>query len=205
MFKQIELPYNFSDLEPNIDELTMVTHYTKHHGAYTNNLNTAVEKDPSLKDRSIEDILSTLDTIKDPAIRTAVRNNGGGFINHNLYFSILSPKAKTEPSGALLAQITKDFGSVASLKEEIGKQAMGRFGSGWDFLVAAKDGSLSVVNTVNQDNPIMDDKNTVPILGIDVWEHAYYLTYKNLRADYIKAFWNVLDWTAVEQLYNNLL
>lgn len=205
MFKQIQLGYDFSELEPFIDETTMVTHYTKHHAAYTTNLNAAVEKDSSLSNRTIESILSSLGDIKDSAVRTAVRNNGGGFLNHNLYFSILSPKAKHEPSSALLEQINKDFGSVEALKEEMGKQAMGRFGSGWAFLVASKDGSLKVVNTPNQDNPIMDDPDAVPILGIDVWEHAYYLKYKNLRAEYIKAFWNVLDWAAVEQLYNNLV
>lgn len=205
MFEQVALQYGYSELEPHIDELTMVTHYTKHHTAYTNNLNAAVEKDSTLVGRSIEDILSSLQEIKDPALRSAVRNNGGGFFNHNLYFSILSPNAKIEPSGSLLARINTDFGSVDALKEELSKQALSRFGSGWAFLVASKDGSLKVVNTANQDNPIMEDKSVVSLIGIDVWEHAYYLKYKNLRAEYVKAFWNVLDWSKVEQRFNNLL
>jgi Fe-Mn family superoxide dismutase len=205
MFEQVALQYGYSELEPHIDELTMVTHYTKHHTAYTNNLNAAVEKDSTLVGRSIEDILSSLQEIKDPALRSAVRNNGGGFFNHNLYFSILSPNAKIEPTGSLLARINTDFGSVDALKEELSKQALSRFGSGWAFLVASKDGSLKVVNTANQDNPIMEDKSVVSLIGIDVWEHAYYLKYKNLRAEYVKAFWNVLDWSKVEQRFNDLL
>jgi Fe-Mn family superoxide dismutase len=205
MFKQIDLSYGFADLEPHIDELTMVTHYTKHHAGYTNNLNAAIEKDASLSGKSIEDILLNLDAIGDNAIRTAVRNNGGGFANHNLYFDTLSPKAKLAPQGKLADRITSDFGSLDALKDEISKQAAGRFGSGWAFLVAHKDGSLAVVNTPNQDTPLMEKDGGVPILGIDVWEHAYYLKYKNLRADYIKAFWSVLDWSAVEKRYEALL
>lgn len=201
MFKQIDLSYGFADLEPHIDELTMVTHYTKHHAAYTNNLNAAIEKDASLAGKSIEEILANLDRISDGAIRTAVRNNGGGFANHNLYFDTLSPKAKQAPQGKLADRIKKDFGSLDALKDEISKQASGRFGSGWAFLVAHKDGSLAVVNTPNQDTPLMDKDGGIPILGIDVWEHAYYLKYKNLRADYIKAFWSVLDWHAVQKRY----
>jgi len=205
MFKQIDLSYGYADLEPHIDELTMVTHYTKHHAGYTNNLNAAIEKDASLSGKSIEDILLNLDAIGDSAIRTAVRNNGGGFANHNLYFDTLSPKAKHAPQGKLADRITSDFGSLDALKDEISKQAAGRFGSGWAFLVAHKDGSLAVVNTPNQDTPLMEKDGGVPILGIDVWEHAYYLKYKNLRADYIKAFWSVLDWSAVEKRYEALL
>nr|WP_321307667.1 superoxide dismutase [uncultured Sphaerochaeta sp.] len=205
MFKQVELSYGFDALEPHIDELTMVTHYTKHHAGYTKNLNAAVEKDPSLKDRSIEDILKNLDSISDEKLRTAVRNNGGGYANHNLYFSILSPSAAHAPKGSLLDRIKKDFGSLDGLKETLNSQAAGRFGSGWAFLVAHSDGSLEVVNTPNQDTPLMDKKGGVPILGIDVWEHAYYLKYKNLRADYLNAIWNVLDWAKVEEDYLKLL
>ena len=205
MFKQVELSYGFDALEPHIDELTMVTHYTKHHAGYTKNLNAAVEKDPSLKDRSIEDILKNLDSISDEKLRTAVRNNGGGYANHNLYFSILSPSADHAPKGSLLDRIKKDFGSLDALKETLNSQAAGRFGSGWAFLVAHSDGSLEVVNTPNQDTPLMDKKGGVPILGIDVWEHAYYLKYKNLRADYLNAIWNVLDWAKVEEDYLKLL
>lgn len=205
MFKQIDLSYGFAALEPHIDELTMVTHYTKHHAAYTNNLNAAIEKDASLSGKSIEEILLHLDAIGDSAIRTAVRNNGGGFVNHNLYFDTLSAKAKLAPQGKLADRITKDFGSLDALKDEISRQAAGRFGSGWAFLVAHKDGSLAVVNTPNQDTPLMEKDGGIPILGIDVWEHAYYLKYKNLRADYIKAFWSVLDWASVEKRYEALL
>jgi len=205
MFKQIDLSYGFADLEPHIDELTMVTHYTKHHAAYTNNLNAAIEKDASLSGKSIEEILLHLDAIGDGAIRTAVRNNGGGFVNHNLYFDTLSAKAKLAPEGKLADRIAKDFGSLDALKDEISKQAAGRFGSGWAFLVVHKDGSLAVVNTPNQDTPLMEKDGGIPILGIDVWEHAYYLKYKNLRADYIKAFWAVLDWASVEKRYEALL
>ncbi len=205
MFKQIDLSYGFAALEPHIDELTMVTHYTKHHAAYTNNLNAAIEKDASLSGKSIEEILLHLDAIGDRAIRTAVRNNGGGFVNHNLYFDTLSANAKLAPQGKLADRITKDFGSLDALKDEISRQAAGRFGSGWAFLVAHKDGSLAVVNTPNQDTPLMEKDGGIPILGIDVWEHAYYLKYKNLRADYIKAFWSVLDWASVEKRYEALL
>lgn len=201
MFKQIELSYGYNELEPHIDELTMVTHYTKHHAGYTNNLNAAIEKDESLKDRSIEDILMNLDEIKDEKLRTTIRNNGGGFVNHNLYFSILSPHAKLQPSGQLSERITAIFGDVESLKNELIAQGAGRFGSGWAFLVARVDGSLQVVNTPNQDTPLMNKNGGTPILAIDVWEHAYYLKYKNLRADYLKAIWNVLDWSKVEENY----
>ncbi len=201
MFKQNTLSYDFNALEPHIDELTMITHYTKHHAAYTNNLNAAVEQDASLKNKSIEEILANLDAIADSALRTAVRNNGGGYANHNLYFDTMSPEPKLAPEGALAAQIEKGFGSLDALKAEMAKQAGGRFGSGWAFLVAHKDGSLAVVNTPNQDTPLMEKDGGVPILGIDVWEHAYYLKYKNLRADYVSAFWNVLDWAAVERNY----
>lgn len=201
MFKQIELSYGYNELEPHIDELTMVTHYTKHHAGYTNNLNAAIEKDESLKDRSIEDILMNLDEIKDEKLRTTIRNNGGGFVNHNLYFSILSPHAKLQPSGQLSERITAIFGDVESLKNELIAQGAGRFGSGWAFLVARADGSLQVVNTPNQDTPLMNKNGGTPILAIDVWEHAYYLKYKNLRADYLKAIWNILDWSKVEENY----
>jgi Fe-Mn family superoxide dismutase len=201
MFKQVELSYGFDALEPHIDELTMVTHYTKHHAGYTKNLNAAIEKDASLQDRSIEDILKHIGSISDEKLRTTIKNNGGGYANHNLYFSILSPKAKLGPEGELAQRINTDFGSLDSLKEELQSQAAGRFGSGWAFLLAKEDGSLKVVNTANQDSPLMDPHGGLPILGIDVWEHAYYLKYKNLRADYLKAIWNVLDWSKVEENY----
>ena len=202
MFKQIDLTYEFKALEPHVDELTMVTHYTKHHAAYTNNLNAAAEKDPALAGKSIEAILTDLSSISDEAVRTAVRNNGGGFYNHNLYFGTLSPKGGGDPEGALLKQINADFGGIDAHKEKATAAAIGRFGSGWAWLSTDASGKLFVSSSPNQDNPLMDGKGLIPILGIDVWEHAYYLKYKNLRADYVKAFWNVVDWTMVAKLYD---
>ena len=201
MFLQYSLPYDFGKLEPHIDKLTMETHYTKHHAGYTNNLNAAVEKDSSLEEKSIEHILGNLDSVSDANLRTAIRNNGGGFYNHNLYFSTISPDGAKSPTGKLDDQIKKDFGSLDSLKDAMGKAALSRFGSGWAFLSVDKDGKLTVSSYPNQDNPLMDKKGITPILGIDVWEHAYYLKYKNLRGDYIKAFWNVVDWDAVGTLF----
>ncbi len=202
MFSQYKLPYDFGKLEPHIDKLTMETHYTKHHAGYTNNLNAAIEKDPSLGNKTIEQILGNLDHIADDGLRTTIRNNGGGFYNHNLYFSTIAPDGASKPTGVLSEQIKKDFGSLDSLKDAMDKAALSRFGSGWAFLSVAKDGKLSVASYPNQDNPLMDKKGNTPILGIDVWEHAYYLKYKNLRGDYIKAFWEVVDWDAVGTLFN---
>jgi len=201
MFTQYSLPYEFGKLEPHIDKLTMETHYTKHHAGYTNNLNAAIEKDPSLSNKSIEQILGNLDTISDESLRTTIRNNGGGFYNHNLYFSTIAPDGAKGPTGKLDDQIKEDFGGVESLKDAMGKAALSRFGSGWAFLSVTKDGKLTISSYPNQDNPLMDKKGDKPILGIDVWEHAYYLKYKNLRGDYIKAFWNVVDWDAVGALF----
>jgi len=203
MFSQYSLPYDFGKLEPHIDKLTMETHYTKHHAGYTNNLKAAIEKDPSLSNKSIEQILGNLDQISDESLRTAIRNNGGVFYNHNLYFSNIAPDGAKSPTGMLDAQIKKDFGGLDFLKDAMGKAALSRFGSGWAFLSVTKDGKLTISSYPNQDNPLMDKKGDVPILGIDVWEHAYYLKYKNLRGDYIKAFWNVVDWDAVGTLFNS--
>ena len=201
MFKQIELNYNFNALEPHIDELTMNTHYSKHHAAYTNNLNGALEKLPNLKDASIEDVMKKLSDISDEALRTAVRNNGGGYYNHNLYFSSLKPGGSNKPTGNLESQIDKEFGSFDSLKEKLSSAAIGRFGSGWAWLSANNNGDLQVSSSPNQDNPLMDNKGWTPILGIDVWEHAYYLKYKNLRGDYISSFFEVLNWDEVAANY----
>ncbi len=202
MFLQYSLPYDFGALEPHIDKLTMETHYTKHHAGYTNNLNAAIAKDPSLSDLSIEHILGNLDSVSDANLRTAIRNNGGGFYNHNLYFSTISPEGAKSPTGKLEDQIKKDFGSLDSLKDAMGKEALSRFGSGWAFLSVDTGGKLITSSYPNQDNPLMDNKGVTPILGIDVWEHAYYLKYKNLRGDYVKAFWNVVDWDAVGAIFN---
>lgn len=201
MFKQIQLSYDFSALEPHIDETTMITHYTKHHATYTNNLNAAVEKVPELAGKSIEDILRNLSQVKDPATRTAIQNNGGGYYNHNLYFGTISPNGGGEPEGELAAQILKTFGGVDPLKEKLTALAIGRFGSGWAWLSADASGALKVSSSPNQDNPFEEEGGFTPILAIDVWEHAYYLKYKNLRADYVKAFWNVLDWKEVAKRY----
>lgn len=203
MFKQIELKYDFKDLEPHIDELTMVTHYSKHHAAYTTNFNAAVEKLPQLADKSVEEIFVSLSDISDEALRAALTNNGGGFYNHNLYFSTLSPQGGKEPEGELAAQIAKDFKDMNSLKEKLSAAAATRFGSGWAWLSSNKKGDLKVSSSPNQDNPIIESRGEwTPILGIDVWEHAYYLKYKNLRADYIKAFFLVVDWKEVANNYS---
>ncbi|MCB5231299.1 MAG: superoxide dismutase [Sphaerochaetaceae bacterium] len=200
MFKQYELPYGFDALEPYIDKLTMETHYGKHHSGYTNNFNVALEKIGS-KATSAEEILRSLNSINDESLKVAIRNNGGGYWNHNLYFSILAPNGLKKPKGALLAQINRDFTSYDKMVETLSNLGISRFGSGWAWLSKTKEGKLVATSTANQDNPLMEDKDLTPILGIDVWEHAYYLKYKNLRGDYIKAFWEVVDWTAVEKLY----
>jgi len=205
MFKQIELKYNFNALEPYIDELTMNTHYSKHHAAYTSNLNAALDKLPELKEKSIEDIFKNLSDISDDGLRTSVRNNGGGYYNHNLYFAILTPGGSKQPTGDLAKQIEKDFGSLEALKEKLTAAAMGRFGSGWAWLSANANGDLQVSSSPNQDNPIMESGVVwTPILALDVWEHAYYLKYKNLRGDYVKAFFEVVNWDEVGANYSRV-
>jgi Fe-Mn family superoxide dismutase len=202
MFKQIELNYNFNALEPHIDELTMVTHYTKHHAAYTSNLNGALEKATELSNSSIEDIFKNLNGISDEALRTTIRNNGGGYYNHNLYFATLQPGGSKEPKGDLANQISKDFGDYLSLKDKLASAGATRFGSGWAWLSANKKGELKVSSSPNQDNPLIESQEDwVPILAIDVWEHAYYLKYRNLRADYIKAFFELVNWDVVADNY----
>lgn len=182
MYKQYQLPYAYEALEPHIDALTMETHYSKHHAAYTKNLNDAAEK-AGVAGRDITELLANLDSIADSGLRKAIRNNGGGYYNHNLYFSTISPDGGGEPEGAL---------------------ALGQFGSGWAWLSAAAGGKLLLSASPNQDNPIIEGSSFVPILGIDVWEHAYYLKYKNLRADYVQAFYNVIDWKAVAANYEQV-
>lgn len=202
MLKQIELSYNFNDLEPHIDELTMITHYTKHHATYTANLNTALEKAPELSGKTIEAILAGVADLSDESFKTVLRNNGGGYYNHNLYFSSLSPNGLRQPEGDLLKQIEKDFGSYENLKEKLNNAAASRFGSGWAWLSTDQAGSLSVSSSPNQDNPLIETRGAlVPILGIDVWEHAYYLKYRNLRVDYINALYSVLDWKQIADNY----
>lgn len=199
MYKRIELPYDFNSLEPYIDEATMKTHYGKHHLAYEANLNKALENNEEYtKGKTLEQLLKNIDELPE-GIKTAVVNNGGGVSNHNLYFSILSPNAKKAPEGKLLEAINKTFGSVDNLKEELNNASITIFGSGFAFLAKDKDGNLSIVKRPNQNSPTMD--GLVPVIAIDVWEHAYYLNYKNLRADYVKNIWNVIDWGKVEELY----
>lgn len=188
-----ELPYAYNALEPHIDEATMRLHHDKHHAAYVQKLNTALE-DTEWLDKDIVEVLTSLDKL--PADKQiAVRNNGGGHYNHSLFWQMMAPKG-TEMPAELKEHIEKDFGSVDAFKEEFATAAANQFGSGWAWLVS-KDDKLSVVSTPNQDNPIMDDPQCKVVLGIDVWEHAYYLKYQNLRPDYIKAFWNVVNWEFV--------
>ena len=200
MFKQYELPYASNALEPFIDATTVETHHGKHHATYTKNFNDAVEK-AGLAGKSAEEILSSLDSV-DPSLKGALKNNGGGYYNHNLYFMTLSPNPKKAPEGALKAAIDEAFGGVDKLVELLSSKAAGQFGSGWAFLSVTPDKKLVVTASPNQDNPISEGTGNIPILALDVWEHAYYLKYKNLRADYIKAFFEVLDWGKVEELFD---
>lgn len=192
-----KLPYAYDALEPHIDARTMEIHHTKHHQAYVNNYNAAV-KDTDLDAKNLEDVLKDLDSVPE-AIRTAVRNNGGGALNHTLFWEILGPNKGGKPEGELLQAIEGKFESFENFKEVFGKAAATRFGSGWAWLIV-KDGKLDVVSSANQDTPLSD--GATPILGLDVWEHAYYLNYQNRRPDYITAFWNVVNWDKVTELYN---
>ena len=200
MFEQVKLDYDFNALEPYIDTLTMETHYGKHHATYTKNFNEAVDK-AGLSNKSVEEILSSLSSVSDEALRSALQNNGGGYYNHNLYFSIMSPKKNTKPNLSLEEAIERDFGSLNKLIETLQNLAMGQFGSGWAFLSTDKGGKLYATKAANQNNPLMEEGQHTPILGIDVWEHAYYLKYKNLRGDYVKNFFEVLDWEKVSENY----
>ena len=200
MFKQITLPYAYDALEPVIDALTVETHYAKHHAAYTKNFNDFAQK-AGVADKTIEEVLTSLGSFEDPALRNALRNNGGGFYNHNLYFSTLSPNAAHAPEGPLLDKINETFGSLDSVIKNISAAAAGQFGSGWSWLSANESGELMVSASPNQDNPLIEGTGFVPILAVDVWEHAYYLKYRNLRPDYIKALFEIIDWKKVEELY----
>lgn len=202
MFKQYELPYAADALEPVIDRLTVETHHGKHHATYTANFNKAVE-DAGLTDKSVEEILANLDSVADEALRTALRNNGGGYYNHNLYFKTISPDGGGEPEGILAEKIKEAFGSFEEFKKQISALAAGQFGSGWAWLSADKEGKLYLSKSANQDNPISLGTSQTPIMCIDVWEHAYYLKYKNLRPDYIAALFDIIDWKAVTELYEN--
>ena len=194
------LPYAPDALEPSIDAQTMQIHHGKHHQAYVNNLNAALEKAPELANKSLEELLSNLNAVPE-AVRGAVRNNGGGHWNHSFFWQIMAPNAGGEPSGALAAAIDRAFGGFAKLKEQFNAAATGRFGSGWAWLLRDGNG-LAITSTPNQDNPLMDGKRSADvILGLDVWEHAYYLKYQNRRPDYITAWWNVVNWGEVSKRY----
>jgi len=189
------LPYPHDALEPHIDKQTMEIHHGKHHATYVNNLNAALEKHPDLQGKSVEDLIRGLSTVPE-AIRTAVRNNGGGHANHTMFWQIMGPNAGGAPTGAIADAINGSFGSFDKLKEELKKAATGRFGSGWAWVLES-GGKLTVESTANQDSPLMEGKK--PVFGIDVWEHAYYLKYQNRRPDYIDAWWNVVNWAEINK------
>ena len=189
------LPYAYNALEPHIDEQTMRIHHDKHHAAYVSNLNAALEKHADLQKKSVEDLLRGINSVPE-AIRTAVRNNGGGHANHTMFWQIMGPGGGGDPTGAVAGAIKSSFGSFVSLKEQFAKAAMGRFGSGWAWVIN-DGGKLVVESSANQDSPLMEGKKA--IIGLDVWEHAYYLKYQNRRADYIGAWWNVINWAEVNK------
>ncbi len=197
-FQMIPLPYGYDALEPSIDAKTVEIHYTKHHQTYLNNLNAALEKHPELGNLSIEQILSDLNRVPED-IRTIVRNNGGGYYNHNIYWAIMGPNKGGEPTGQLAQAINSTFGSFASFKEQLEKAGAARFGSGWAWLVKKQDGSLAIVSTPNQDSPLSE--GMFPVIGVDVWEHAYYLKYQNRRAEYLTNWWNVVNWGEAERRF----
>ncbi|MEO8226195.1 MAG: superoxide dismutase [Gemmatimonadota bacterium] len=192
------LPYDYTALEPHIDEQTMRIHHDKHHQAYVTNLNAALEPHPDLQQKPVEDLIANIDALPE-AIRTAVRNNGGGHANHTFFWEIMQPGGATAPAGALAQAIDKSFGGLAPFKEQFAKACATRFGSGWGWLTAAKGGALAIESTPNQDSPLMSGRR--PILGCDVWEHAYYLKYQNRRPDYVSAWWNVVNWTEIGKRY----
>ena len=195
-FELPNLPYEFDALEPHIDKETMEIHHDKHHNTYVTKLNAAIEG-TDLENKSIEEIVANLDSVPSD-IQTAVRNNGGGHLNHSLFWQILTPNS--EEKGTVVDKIKEQWGSLDEFKDEFAKKAAGQVGAGWAWLVVDKDGKLEIVTTANQDNPVTEGKT--PILGLDVWEHAYYLKYQNKRPDYINAFWNVVNWEKVDELYN---
>jgi Fe-Mn family superoxide dismutase len=192
------LPYPKEALEPHIDAQTMEIHHGKHHATYVTNLNKAIAGKADLEKKSIEELISNMNAIPED-IRNVVRNNGGGHANHSLFWRIMGPKAGGAPSGKLAEEINATFGSFDAFKEKLEAAGAGRFGSGWAWLIVNKSGKLEITSTPNQDNPLMDGNK--PVLGVDVWEHAYYLKYQNKRADYLKAWWNVVNWAEVAKNY----
>jgi Fe-Mn family superoxide dismutase len=192
------LPYAYEALEPHIDATTMRFHHDKHHAAYVKNLNAALDKHPQLKSKTVEDMLRNLLSVPED-IRMIVRNNGGGHVNHSMFWRIMKPKGGGEPTGAIASAINQNFGSFAAFKKQFNEAGAGRFGSGWVWLVRNSNGKLEVTTTSNQDSPLSEGK--YPILGNDVWEHAYYLKYQNRRPDYLNAWWNVLNWDEVNRRF----
>jgi Fe-Mn family superoxide dismutase len=199
-----KLPYAYDALEPYIDAKTMEIHYTKHHQTYVNKLNEALDKHPEIADKPLNELLANLDAVPED-IRTAVRNHGGGHVNHSFFWTIMGAQGAgvgKEPEGKIADEIIAAFGDVAKFKEEFAKAATGVFGSGWAWLVIGADGKLAITSTPNQDSPIA--KHQKPLLGLDVWEHAYYLKYQNKRPDYIDAWWNVVNWAAVNEKFGTI-
>ncbi|MBD1808688.1 superoxide dismutase [Microcoleus sp. FACHB-SPT15] len=195
-FQLPPLPYDYNALEPHIDAATMQFHHDRHHAAYVKNLNDAVNKYPELKSKSVEQLISDLNSIPED-IRTTIRNNGGGHVNHTMFWEIMSPNGGGEPTGAIATAIKANFGSFDEFKKQFNDAGAKRFGSGWAWLVRTQDGKLAVTSTPNQDSPLME--GSFPIMGNDVWEHAYYLKYQNKRADYLTAWWNVVKWNEVNK------
>jgi Fe-Mn family superoxide dismutase len=193
-----KLPYAYDALEPHIDARTMEIHHTKHHQAYIDNVNKAIKGKADLEKKSVEDLIRDLKSVPED-IRTVVRNNGGGHANHSFFWRIMGPNAGGEPKGRLADDIKSNFGNFDDFREKFAAAGVGRFGSGWAWLIKNKTGKLEIVSTPNQDSPLMD--GNTPIVGVDVWEHAYYLKYQNRRADYLKAWWNVVNWDAVAKNY----
>jgi Fe-Mn family superoxide dismutase len=191
------LPYDFVALEPHIDAKTMEIHHGKHHQTYVNNLNAAIEKAPELANKSLDDLMRSVNSLPE-AVRIPIRNNGGGHWNHSMFWQIMAPKAGGEPGGNLGAAIKSAFGDFAKFREQFSAAGVGRFGSGWAWLINS-GGKLSITSTPNQDNPLMEGQKA--IMGLDVWEHAYYLKYQNRRPDYISAWWNVVNWKEVEKRF----
>jgi len=198
-FELQKLPYEHNALEPHIDARTMEIHHGKHHAAYTNNLNAAIEKHPELADKPVEELLKNLNSVPED-IRGAVRNNGGGFFNHNLFWTVMARNAGGQPQGALATAVDAAFGDFDKFKDAFSKAAATRFGSGWAWLSLKSDGGLTVTSTPNQDTPL--GEGLTPVLGLDVWEHAYYLNYQNRRPDYVAAWWNVVSWDEVSRRFD---
>lgn len=198
-YKLPELNYAYDALEPHIDKVTMEIHHSRHHQTYIDNLNKALEGHEDYQNMKIWELVAKIDSLPEE-IKTAVRNNGGGHLNHKIFWKTMSPNGGGNPVGEVAKKIDEDLGGFDKFKEELKKAALGRFGSGWAWLVVGKDGKFEITSTANQDNPISEGKK--PLLGIDVWEHAYYLKYQNKRADYIDSWFNVVDWNKVEEKYN---